>query len=119
MSILARLEKRALAIHLNITNLDKTLPLFTGELKNDMVTKQKTLRLLLADLRARILVLERAQKLLASKPILHVRFQKFLVSDGMNALLYAPTQVGKTQATKDFIRLCLENDTRGVAPCHP
>lgn len=117
MSLLARLEKKALGLHLNITNLGKTLPLFTGELRADMLTKQKTLRAQLADLRARILVLERAQKLLATKPILHARFEKFLISDGLNALLYAPTQVGKTQATKDFIRLCLENDMSVILSC--
>lgn len=117
MNILKNLGAQARALHVHVTQLDKTLRLFTGELKAQMIVQRDQLQKQLKALRARVVVLEKAQKLLETKPVLHVRFHRFLVSTGQNAILYAPTQVGKTQAIKDFIRICLENDVSVVLSC--
>ncbi len=38
------------------------------------------------------------------------KIQKFIESESMNCLIYAPTQVGKTAATRQFIECCLERN---------
>ena len=44
-------------------------------------------------------------------------YKTFLFKESKNGLIFAPTQVGKTNATKDFMEVCMEHDIPIVVSC--
>jgi len=51
-----------------------------------------------------------AENILNKKNETLVKIKKFIESKSLNCLIYAPTQVGKTAATREFIECCLERN---------
>jgi hypothetical protein len=49
-----------------------------------------------------------AEKILNTENPKKNRYVKFLESSSVNALIYAPTQVGKSNATREFIETCFK-----------
>ena len=44
-------------------------------------------------------------------------YKSFLFKESKNGLIFAPTQVGKTNATKDFMEICMEYNIPVVVSC--
>ena len=52
-----------------------------------------------------------AEKIIKKENNKTIKYAKFLQSDSVNGIIYAPTQVGKSAATREFIETCFEYNT--------